>query len=352
VVASTRARWVSVLSWSDHCRDSVRLRVATAVRLLQQVPAAGQLDQGVLYLHDARLGDQLAGGLAGQRHGQLGEPGRHREPGRGPESGRVRLQLAAVVGEDGAPARVGVGLGEREQHEVDPLAGLDEELQLGLGERRRRVDDEQQRGGAFHRVERDLGVQRVQAADARSVDQGQVLQQRRRVLHLDVARGAQPVGQPAEDGAPVAQVAVAERHRVFPARHVRAGAVRGGVGELQVRRGGDRRVDRGQAGHADEHVDQRAFPAFGLTDDDDRGPLQLAAADHVDVGRHVRVDLAQEREPAVDRAAHQLLRGRVPLGGAAVGARLRVGAHRSSRSFAARYTVTTGTRSSRPSRSA
>src|SRR5690348_18065116 len=51
---------------------------------------------------------------------------------------------------------------------------------------------------------------------------------------------------------------------LFRSGHVGAGAVVLVVGELQVRRGGHGGVDRGQVGHPDEHVGQRALAALGL----------------------------------------------------------------------------------------
>ena len=184
-VASTRARWVSVFSASDHCRDSVRLRAARAARSSRaraisagsgsvafiRSPMAWSRRMSSLRTARSTLAwrsrwplparsisaccssatrDSLTSSVAaspGMVRDSSARRGRDREPGRRAEAGGVRLQLGPVVGQDGAPARVGVDLGQREHHDVDPFAGLDEEFELGAGERRGGVDDEQQRGG-------------------------------------------------------------------------------------------------------------------------------------------------------------------------------------------------------------
>ena len=220
---------------------------AQHVRQLQLVAAAGQVDQGVLQLGDLRRVDQ-GGGLAG-RHGQrqFGEPGGHREPGRVGEPGCVRAQQGPVVVGDAPPPRVRVHLGQREHHRVDAFAGGDQERQLRLRQRRGGVGDEQQRGGPFDGVQRDRGVRRVEPADAGGVEQADVLQQRRGWV-TSMRRG------PAFPGRPGRQVP-RSTSTGSPAPGTRS--PRGGPGrEVQVRVGGHGRVDRGQAGHPEQRVDQ------------------------------------------------------------------------------------------------
>jgi hypothetical protein len=272
---------------------------AEHVRQLQVVPAPGQIHQGVLQLGDPRRVGQ-AGGLTRRcGAGQLGEPRGHREPGCVGEPGGVGAQQRPVVVGDAPPLGVGVHLGQREHHRVDPLAGGDQEGQLRLRQRRRRVGDEQQGGGPVHRVQGDRGVRRVETTDAGRVEQADVLQQRRRVGDLDAAG-------PAVTGGPVGQVG--HVHRLGHPRHPRLRGERAG-GEPQVRGGRHGRVDRRQPRHPQQRVDQRTLATFRLAHQHHRRAGELAAPQVGQLGAGVRVGGAHEGQDVGDGVL-QILHGR------------------------------------------
>jgi hypothetical protein len=142
-------------------------------------------------------------------------------------------------------------------------------------------------------------VRRVETPGAGGVEQAQVAQQRRRVRHLD-APGRLPAGGPG--------VQVVHDHRVGGARRPRPhGPVAGH--EPQVGGGGDGRVDRGQARHPEQRVDQRTLAAFGFADHHDLGADQVTAAQVGQFGAGVRVGGTHVRDGVAHRRVQQ--RGQV-----------------------------------------
>ena len=160
---------------------------------------------------------------------------------------------------------------------LDALADAREEVQLAQGERRGRVDHEQQRGRATRRPRRPArrapsrarrrpGCPRWTASPAARPG--------RRPRRS--AAAARRCGSSCAGGHPVDQLVEVDRHRRELAGIAGAGRPVLGVPEHEVGRGGHVGVHRGQPGLAEQRVDQRALAAVGLADDH-RGRLAPCA---------------------------------------------------------------------------
>ena len=325
-----RARWVSVLSSRVHWRDSVRLRAASAARSARAAAwragsasaactrcsaaacsrasspraARSTLASCSWWPRPARstraccrsaireASTSAAWSAAVGLPGQFGQGRGDREPGRLREARRVGLQQGAVVVGDAPPPRVRVDLGEREDDGVDALAGGDQEgrAPAATAGRTRRP----RTAGRWPWSTASSAT--VVWAGSRPPTPG--VSSRLRYC----SSGAGWVTSMRRAWcSPVAHAVRSVISTGSPAPGSQARAAYGPGHELQVGGGGDGGVDRGQAGYAEQRVDQGALAAFGFADDHDAGADQPAAAQVGQFGAGVGVGGAQVGEGVADR---------------------------------------------------
>ena len=224
-----------------------------------------------------------------------GDTSADREPRAGREARCVVLDQRVVALDDRLPTGMDIGLGEGEDHRVDPFGRAPQEAEFRLRQLGFGIDDEEQHVRQREGGERHVRVTVLEAANAGRVDDDEAL--REQVARLTDTHAADTVGVRAVDGRVLGHIPQLDRDAVGVLLGEGGRTGPGAGDDFDVGRCRDVGVDRQQTRVFQQRVDQGALAALRLADDHNgRGPRVPAASAS-------RRSFASASCPAVERSS-------------------------------------------------